>query len=72
MGYSEGLDMPGVPDMTSAGGHVGTRTNQGSRIIYITEKPVHQHAQSTTFELIFEASLFRVTGWFNVHLFLFT
>ena len=31
--------MPGVPDKPSARGHVGGRTNQGSRIDYITEKP---------------------------------
>ena len=31
--------MPGVPDKASARGHMGTRTNQGSRIDYITEKP---------------------------------
>ena len=29
--------MPGAPDKAAA--HVGTRTNQGSRIDYITEKP---------------------------------
>ena len=31
--------MPGVTDLASARGHVGTRTKQGSRIDYITEKP---------------------------------
>ena len=31
--------MPGVTDLASARGHVGTRTNLGSRIDYITEKP---------------------------------
>ena len=31
--------MPGVTDLASARGHVGTMTNQGSRIDYITEKP---------------------------------
>ena len=44
--------------MASALGHEGTRTNHGSRIFYITEKPVHQHAQNTTFGLLVEASLF--------------
>ena len=39
---SAGL-MPGVPDKPSARGHVGTRTNQGSRIDYITEKPYLHH-----------------------------
>ena len=31
--------MQGVLDKASVRGHVGTRTNQGSRIDYITEKP---------------------------------
>ena len=35
--------MPGVPDKASQRGHVGTRTNQGSRIDYITEKPYLHH-----------------------------
>ena len=35
--------MPGVPDKPSARGHVGTRTNQGSRNDYITEKPYLHH-----------------------------
>ena len=30
--------MPRVTDLASARGHVGIRTNQGSRIDYITEK----------------------------------
>ena len=36
--------MPGVPDKASARGHMGTRTNQGSRIDYITEKPYLHHS----------------------------
>ena len=39
---SAGL-MPGVPDKPSGRGHLGTRTNPGSRIDYITEKPYLQH-----------------------------
>ena len=39
---SAGL-MPGVPDKPSARSHVGTRTNQGSRIDYITEKRYLHH-----------------------------
>ena len=35
--------MPGVPDKASARGHVGTKTNQGSRIDYISEKPYLHH-----------------------------
>ena len=30
-----------------------------------------EHAQSTTLGLLVEASLFRLTGWFHFHLFLF-
>ena len=43
MRYSEGLDTTGVSDLASARGYEGRRTNQGSCIIYITEKPVRQH-----------------------------
>ena len=43
---SEWLDMPGVSGLASAWGHEGTKSNQGSHIIYITEKPVRKHAQS--------------------------
>ena len=66
--------MPGVTDLASARDHVGTRTNQGSGINYITEKPdcQHQpgHALSTKFGLLtlVEAGLFKLTGWFQVHL----
>ena len=42
MHYSEGLDMPGVSDLASAGGHEGT--NQSSCIVYIIEKHVRQYA----------------------------
>ena len=30
-----------------------------------------QHTQNTTFELFVEASLFRLTGWFHIHLLFF-
>ena len=43
MRYSEGLDTTGVSDLASGWGYEETRTNQGSRIIYITENPVRQH-----------------------------
>ena len=39
--------MPEVTDMASAWGHEGTRTNQGSGIIYITEKHDRQHQLRT-------------------------
>ena len=68
--------MPGVTDLASAWGHEGTRTTQGSGIIYVTEKPDRQHqlsmrsAQILGYQLtLVEASLFRVTGWFHIHLF---
>ena len=38
--------MPEVTDLASAWGHEGTRTNQGSGIIYITEEPDRQHQLS--------------------------
>ena len=38
--------MPGVSDLASARGQEGTRTNQGSCIVYITEKPARKHAKS--------------------------
>ena len=44
MRYSEGLDMQGVSDVASAWRHEMTMTKGGSRIVYITEKPVRQHA----------------------------
>ena len=43
MRYSEGLDTTGVSDLASGWGYEETRTDQGSRIIYITDKPVRQH-----------------------------
>ena len=30
-----------------------------------------EHVQSTTFALLIEASLFKLTGWFHIHFFLF-
>ena len=38
--------MPEVTDLASAWGHEGTRTNQGTGIIYITEKHDRQHQLS--------------------------
>ena len=35
--------MPGVPNKASVQDPVGTRTNQGSHIDYITEKPYLHH-----------------------------
>ena len=40
--------MPGVSDLALERGHEGTRTNQGSHIVYITEKPARKYGQSTT------------------------
>ena len=45
LSYSERLDTTGVSDLASVQGHEGTRTNQGSCIIYITSS---EHAQSMT------------------------
>ena len=38
--------MPEVTDLASALGHEGTRTNQGSGIIFIIEKPDRQRQLS--------------------------
>ena len=35
------------------------------------EPALSEHAQTTTFGLLAEASLFRLTGWFHIHLFLY-
>ena len=48
--------MPGVADWQQRG-HVGTRTNQGSRIDYITEKPDLHHQLRTNLGLLVDA------GW---------
>ena len=43
----------------------------GFRIVYITEKRARHHAQNATYVLFAAASLFRLTGWFHIHLFSF-
>ena len=35
------------PNLVSVWRHLETKPNEGSRIIYITEKVVHQHMQNT-------------------------
>ena len=48
-----------------------TKTNEGSFIVYITEKlDARQHAQNATSVLFATASLFRLTALFQIHLFL--
>ena len=71
MRYSEDLDIPGVSNLASVWHHWETKTNEGSGIIYITEKAAHQHTQNITFRLFAAAWLFRLTGWFHIHFFLF-
>ena len=44
--------MPEVTDLASAWGHEGTRTNQGSGIIYIIEKPDRPHELSMCSALV--------------------
>ena len=62
----------GFSDLASVWGHEGTRTNlAGLSYVYITEKPACKLVQSTTFGLFVEASLFRLTNWFHMHLLLF-
>ena len=67
--YSE--ELPDASNLASVLHNKETKTNEGSRIVYITEKAAHQHAQNTTFGLFAAASLFRLSGWFHIHLFLF-
>ena len=43
------------------------RTNEGSHIVYITEKVVRQHAHNTTFGLYAAARLFRETCRLRIH-----
>ena len=59
MRYTEDLAIPGVSNLTSAWrqSHEETTTNEGSRIVYITEKLARQHAQNATFGLFATASL---------------
>ena len=49
----------------------GNKDQSGLSYHLGTEKPVRQHAQSTTFGLLVfvEANLFSSTGWFYIHLF---
>ena len=48
--YSEGLaTMPGVSNLAPIWRHYETKSNEGSCIVYITEKAALQHAQNTTF-----------------------
>ena len=51
--------------------HVCTVVNERSRIVYIAEKAAHQHAQNVTFGLFAATLLFRLIGWFHIHLYLF-
>ena len=60
-----------VWNLSSLWRHYETKTNECSRIVYITEKAVHQHAQNIHFGLFDAAWLFKLTGWFHIHLFLF-
>ena len=54
-----------VTDLASAWGHEGTRTNHGSGIIFITEKPDRQHQlsmQCTTFGLLVDTGRGQATA----------
>ena len=61
MRLSEDLAIPGASNLA----------NEASHIFYITEKLAHQHVQDATFGLFTAASLFKLTGWFHIHLFVF-
>ena len=69
--YSEGLAMPGVWNLAYVWRHKETKTNEGSHIVYITEKLARKYEQNVTFDLFAAASRFRLTGWVHIHLFLF-
>ena len=63
--YSEDLAITG----SRIWRHWETKIGEGSRVIHITEKAAHQHAQNLTFGLFAAAWLLRLTGWFHIHLF---
>ena len=67
MRYSEDLVIQGFSNLASMWRHKETKTNEGSD----TEKAAHQHEQNVTFGLFATALLFRLTGWFHIHLFLY-
>ena len=58
----EGLAMLGVSNLAPMWHHQETKTNEAYCIIYITEKAAL---------LLSATSLFRLTDWFQIHLFLF-
>ena len=75
MRYSEGLDTTVISDLAN---REVTREQGPIRALVSftlqrngeTCAPVSsEHAQSTTFRLLVEASLFRFTGWFHIHFF---
>ena len=61
-GYPRGLE-PGII-VTS----LVDKTNECSRIVYITGKRAHHHAHNATFGLFAAASGSRLTGWYHIHL----
>ena len=58
---SKDLAIQGVWNLILVWRHKETTTNEGSRIINITEKVVHQHVQNATFGLFPAARLFTET-----------
>ena len=64
------MAIAGVSNLASAD-VTETKTNEGFRIIYITEKAEHQHAQNVTCWLFPAIWLIRLTGRFHIHLILF-
>ena len=50
---------------------VTQKPNECSHTVYISGKLAYQHVQNTTFEQFSATSLFRLTGWFHIHLFLY-
>ena len=73
MRYSEGLDTTGVSDLAISVRSRGNKDQSGlSYHLHYRETcapPLSEHVQSTTFGLLLEASLYRLTGWLHINLF---
>ena len=76
MRYSEGLDTTGVSDLAISVRSRGNKDQSGlSYHLHHSGETCapasSEHAQSTTFGPLVEASLFKLTGWFHIHLFIY-
>ena len=75
MRYSEGLDTTENSDLVISVRSCGNKDQSGLSYHLHYREPCalvsSEHAQSTIFGLLVEASLYRLTGWFHIRLFLF-